>query len=153
MFDKRASSEFKKILECQKDSVVKCDVKVYRNFIERPIQSYQCLKLTWISSKFLESTISHIQTNKSLKTWTHVDDNDLTSALLLAHTHTHKKTNIKNTRIYVRSFWHERALLLACEMRCYRRTLISYALFSMFPATSMSTQHLYSGENVSSFDL
>ena len=30
MFDKRASLEFKKILECQKERVVKCDVEVYR---------------------------------------------------------------------------------------------------------------------------
>ena len=64
-----------------------------------------------------------MQTNESLKTWTHVDDNDLTNALLMA-----QKKNI-----HVRSFWHEHALLLACEMRCYRRALISDALFSRSP--------------------
>ena len=36
----------------------------------------------------------------------------------------------------MRSFWHEHALLLACEMRCYRRALISDALFSMSPRLS-----------------
>jgi len=64
-----------------------------------------------------------MQTNESLKTWTHVDDNDLTNALLMA----------QKTHIHVRSFWHEHALLLACEKRCYRRALISDALFSMSP--------------------
>ena len=45
MFDKRASLESKKILECQKERVVKCNVKIYRKFIERPIQSYQWLRV------------------------------------------------------------------------------------------------------------
>ena len=66
--------------------------------------------------------------NESLKIWTHVDDNDLTNALLLA----------QKTHIHVRSFWREHALLLACEMRCYRRALISDALFSMSPQITSS---------------
>ena len=109
------------------ERVVKCDVKVYLKFIERPIITITdgCLKLTWISGKFLVTTISHIQTNESLKTWTHADDNGLTNALLLAQK--------KPTHIHVRSFWHEYAFLLACELRCYRRALISNALFLMSP--------------------
>ena len=32
-----------------------------------------------------------MQTNESLKTWTHVDDNDLTNALLMAQKKTHSR--------------------------------------------------------------
>ena len=59
MFDKRTSLEFKKILDCQKERVVKCDVKVSG-----------------------DNDLTYIQTNESLKTGTHVDDNDLTNALI-----------------------------------------------------------------------
>ena len=85
-------------------------------------QKDRYLKLTWVFGKFLVTTISHIYTNKQVFKnmnlcwwqWSY-------QCAVISTKNTHSPA----------LFWHEHAFLLACKMRCYRRALISDALFSM----------------------